>query len=38
MLKSYISNNEELHNNIKIFKNIFSNYMYKYIFSKLLGC
>jgi len=35
MLKSYISNNDELHNNIKIFKNIFSNYMYKYIFSKL---
>ena len=35
MLKSYISNDIELNNNIKLFKNLFSNYMNKYIFSKL---
>ena len=35
MIKSYISNNENLENNIKIFKNLFTKYMNKYIFSKL---
>ena len=35
MIKSYISNNENLDNNIKIFKNLFDEYMNKYIFSKL---
>ena len=35
MIKSYISNNENLDNNIKIFKNLYSEYMTKYIFSKL---
>jgi len=35
MLKSYIINDIELNNNIKLFKNLLSNYMYKYIFSKL---
>jgi len=35
MLKSYISNDIELNNNIKLFKNLFSNYMNRYIFSKL---
>jgi hypothetical protein len=35
MIKSYISNNENLYNNIKIFKNLFGEYMTKYILSKL---
>jgi hypothetical protein len=34
MLKSYISNNNDLQNNIEIFKKLFNDYMYKYIFSK----
>jgi hypothetical protein len=34
MLKSYISNNKDLENNIILFKKLFSDYMYKYIFSK----
>lgn len=35
MLKSYISSNSDLEDNIKIFKKIFSEYMHKYIFSKI---
>ena len=35
MLKSYISNDIELKNNILFFKKTFSDYMNKYIFSKL---
>lgn len=34
MLKSYISNNNDLKNNIILFKKLFSDYMHKYIFSK----
>ena len=34
MLKSYISNNKDLENNIILFKKLFSDYMYNYIFSK----
>jgi len=35
MIKSYISNNENLDNNIRIFKNLFTEYINKYIFNKL---
>jgi len=34
MIKSYISKNDELENDIKIFKKLFSDYMHSYIFSK----
>ena len=34
MLKSYISDNDQLTNNIMIFKNLFTEYMNYYIFSK----
>lgn len=34
MIKSYISKNNELENDIKIFKKLFSDYMHSYIFSE----
>jgi len=36
MIKSYISKNDDLENDIKIFKKLFSDYMHSYIFSKFI--